>query len=117
MKTDFSNLPIEADLKDCLSSAHTDLQILLKDIFTNLAQLSGQLTIYDLYSLFKFNDWNDIFNQLEELENNSCLQGTESLFSILTYSLESDPDIKLLNGPRENTYYKVWAGLMIEEDF
>ena len=61
----------DTELGDCVNSAYTDLQILLKDAFIKISRLPHQLTFDELYSLFECYDWQDIFNILEELENNS----------------------------------------------
>jgi hypothetical protein len=106
----------DTELWECINSAYTDLQILLKDTFINISKLP-QLTFAEFYSLFENYDWQDIFNILEELENIADLTKIESVYSILTESLKADYNIVPLTNPRENTYYKVWEGLVTDQDF
>lgn len=114
IKSEYSK---EAELWECLNSAYADLQILLQGTFINISKLPNQLTFLEFQSLFKKYDWNDIFNMLDELENAPDLDNVESVDSTLIECLKSNNKLKHLTNPRENTYYKVWAGLMSEDDF
>lgn len=116
MKKDLSKHSTDAELKDCINSAYTDLQILLQGAFGNISKLPNQITICEFITLFENYDWNDIFNGLEELENASDLDHNKSVYSILLESLDSSSKNNPLINPRENTYFKVWAGLMSEQD-
>lgn len=107
----------DAELTECVNSAYTDLQILLQGAFINISKLPNQLTLVELFTLFQSYDWQDIFDQLEELENCTDLTDIESVYSTLIESLKADNHIKPITNPWENTYYKVWAGLMTDEDF
>jgi hypothetical protein len=107
----------DTELWECINSAYTDLQILLKDTFINISKLPHQLTFAEFYSLFENYDWQDIFNILEELENCTDFTKIESVYSTLIGSLKSDNNFKPLTNPRENTFYKVWKGLMTDQDF
>ena len=107
----------ESEIQECINSAYADLQILLQGAFIKISRLPNQLTLAELFTLFQSYDWQDIFNQLEELENCKDLSKIESVFSTLTKSLKANSNIIPIRNPRENTYYKVWAGLMTDEDF
>jgi hypothetical protein len=107
----------DTEIQDCVNSAYTDLQILLHDAFIKVSELPNQLTLNELYSLFECYDWQDIFNILEELENCTDFTKIESVYSTLIGSLKSDNNFKPLTNPRENTFYKVWKGLMTDQDF
>jgi len=116
MKRDRTRYSKDTELMDCVNSAYNDLQILLKDSFINLSRLPYQLTLVQFSSLFICYDWQDIFNSLEELENLPSLTGIRSVSHILKKSLIKDQIAQIAN-PRENTYYKVWAGIITDEDF
>ena len=117
MKKISSKYSSDAELTECLNSAYKDIQILLQDAFINVSKLPNQLTFIELSIVFERYDWNDIFNKFEELENWIDFSKVESVFSTLNESLKADINVVPLNNPRENTYFKVWAGLMTGEDF
>ncbi len=117
MKKINSEYSKDAELRDCVNSAYTDLQALLKDTFIHISRLPNQLTFDELFSLFGCYDWQDIFNTLEELENCTDFTKIESVYSTLIESLKSDNNFKPLTNHRENTFYKVWKGLMTDQDF
>lgn len=117
MKADISNYQDDKILLECIKSAYEDLQVLLQWVFTNINKHPNQLTFSELFSLFICYDWNDIFNHLEELENCNDLFYKASVYSSIIETLKADSNIIPLNDPRGNTYYKVWAGLMTDEDF
>lgn len=112
-----SKYPNDSELTECINSAYTDLQILLQGVFGNISKLPSQITNCEFITLFENYDWNDIFNRLEELENASDLDHDKSVYSILLESFESSSENNPLINPRENTYFKVWAGLMNDQDF
>jgi hypothetical protein len=107
----------ESEIQECINSAYNDLQILLQGAFLNIGKLPNQLTYDELFTLFESYDWNDLFNKLEELENCTDLNDIESVYTTLIESLKGDCNIVPIIKPWENTYYKVWAGLMTDEDF
>ncbi len=107
----------DTELIECVNSAYNDLQILLQGAFINVSKLPNQLTYDQLFSLFENYDWNDIFNMLEQIEDLPDFGNVNSIYSILIESLKDDNYIMPLSNPRDNTYYKVWAGLMTDEDF
>jgi hypothetical protein len=107
----------DSELTECVNSAYDDLQILLQDAFINVSKFPHQLTYDQFFSLFESYDWQNIFNQFEQLENLTDFGNVESLFSTIIGSLKADSNTIPLTNPRENTYYKVWAGSMTDEDF
>ena len=117
MKKIDSKYSKDAELTECVNSAYNDLQILLQGAFINVSKLPHQLTYDQLFSLFEMYDWNDLFNEFEKIENLPDFGNVESVYSTLLESLQADSNIVPLSNPRDNTYYKVWAGLMTEEDF
>jgi hypothetical protein len=116
MKRIKSKYSKDPELRECINSAYTDLHILLQGAFINISKLPNQLTIIEFTSLFENYDWNDLFNKLEELENLSDITKVESVFRDLSMLLKYDLYINPLINPRENTYFKVWAGLISDED-
>jgi hypothetical protein len=107
----------DAELQECINSAYTDLHILLQGAFINISKLPNQLTIIEFTSLFENYDWNDIFDNLERLENETNLLNVETVYSTILENLKSNKNIKPLTVPRDSTYFKVWAGLMTDHDF
>jgi len=117
MKKIKSKYSKDSELLECIHSAYTDLHILLQGAFINISKLPNQLTIIEFSSLLETYDWNDIFDNLEKLENETNLFNVESVYSIILENLKSNIKIKPLTDPRDNTYFKVWAGLMTDQDF
>ncbi len=117
MKKINSKHSTDSELIDCINSAYNDLQILLQGAFINVSKLPQQLTYKQLFSLFESYDWNDLFDKLEELENLPDFGNVESVYSTIIESLKADSNIIPLTNPRDSSYFKVWAGLMTDEDF
>jgi len=107
----------ESEIQECINSAYADLQILLQGAFINVSKLPNQLSIIEFNSLFENYDWNNIFNTFEQIENLPDLGNIKSVYSTIIESLKAESNFVPLNNPRDNTYFKVWAGLMTDQDF
>lgn len=101
-----SKLNACSDIDICMHSAYEDLQLMIKDIFTNVGLIQPQLSFKELSSLFERYDWQDIIDKIEDINYNhiQCFNQM-SVYELLLSSLINDKNILLLHSPLENTYY------------
>jgi hypothetical protein len=103
----------DLELHECVKSAFTDFQILLNEVFVNLRGCTNQLDIDGLFILFVRYDWRDIVDIIQELDNTPFHHRVYSPSSIL--ELLEIYQVSQISDPRQNTYYRVWAGLISDE--
>lgn len=85
MKNKATSKPnVNSDINICIHSAFEDLQLMIRDIFTNVGKIQPQLSFKEFVSLFERYDWQDIMDKIEELENFDNIDFNIPLFIYLS---------------------------------
>ncbi len=103
----------DSEIYECINSAYVDFQVLLNEVFQNLSYTGCQIDIEELFNIFVRYDWQDILEIVEDL-NNNLLGSCNNLNSAIIDFLETNQVVQI-SDPRQNSYYKVWAGLISDE--
>jgi len=96
----------DADTLACIQSAYGDLQLMIKDIFTNIYAIPDQLSFEDFIFLFKKYDWQDIIDKVEEVNFFIDSNNSNSVYNCLLNSLIDDVSVKPIKGLQSNTYLR-----------
>ncbi len=94
-------------MEKCLQSAHEDIQSLVDNIFTNLAQHGFKVTYGELIYLFERYDWKDIIDAMEEVENTYLSNAQQNLY-IDPITIIDDFDPIILRSKWSNSYFFEW---------
>ena len=96
----------DADTMVCIQSAYEDLQLMIKEIFTNIKSIPDQLSFEQFITLFEKYDWQDIIYMIEEYNYLEAQQDYPSLYDLLFETLKADEGVYCIDGFRNNSYYR-----------
>ena len=96
----------DADTMVCIKSAYEDLQLMIKEIFTNLLTMPFQLSFGEFILLFEKYDWQDIISKVEDFDFLIDRFKYTSVFDCLQELLVDDTQVNSLKELKSNTYIR-----------